>query len=360
MKQRYARLDTSKLPGEVKTRFSVIADKTRNFEDEDVLDIWEKPFDTLYEIVESKYPGAIKKGGVVKKERPAKVKKAGPKKTEKEKIAEAIEKHEPTPAMKKKLSDAEIEQIEDIFQKTTSLNDEGLQMILVATVGLSEAQAKKWVAYRDKYLKGIGKSGKKYSERKTEKKESRKKSDKNIVKTRDGHEFNRKDPGMKGKKFFDESGKEWTCKGYNLKLDECVFTDDSGKEITSCLKDMYVNNPVKKREKGDLVDECRETLREAGYTVREHKTGSKRVSRKEPRPEKEIIKERVESTFTPITKDLESSKEKKTENKEVIDVLDRIQKLLVRVLNRVSNLADDGKAEKLGKIEKLLNELVEE
>jgi hypothetical protein len=123
---------------------------------------------------------------------------------------------------------------------------------------------------------------------------------------------------------------------------------------------MYVNNPVEKRGKGDMVDDCKDVLSKAGYTVKEHKTGKKSIKRKAPRPEKEILKERVEDTFTPIRKDLESSDEKKKENKEVIDSLERIQKLFVKLFNRLSNLADDGKADAIGKIEKLLKELLAE
>jgi hypothetical protein len=352
MKERYARLNQSKLPDDYQEQFMIIRDSTENFSDEDLISIFQENFDDLYNLVEKKYPDAIETGGTIKKAKPTKVKKVKPKKVETDLSKVPI-------SLKKKLSEDEIDQIENIFDKTTSLNDEGLEMILVAQVGLSEVQAKKWVAYRDKYLKLHGGDGKKYSERTKLKKITRRQGNKQIVKTRDGHEFDRQDPANKGKSFYDENGKKWKCKRYSTKLDECIFADEEGKEISGCLRDMYVHNPVDKRKKGDIIDECRETLKEAGYKVLSHKKGSKKITRKEPRPEKEIIKERVENTFTPITKDLIKSDEAAKENKEVVEVLNRIQNLFVKVFNRISNLADDGKAEKLEKIEKLLIELIE-
>lgn len=350
MKERFARLSLGKLPKDYKEQFDAIKEGTENFSDDDLIAVYQENFNDLYELVEKKYPDAIEKGGTVKKAKPVKVKKVKPKK---EKPAEVK-----VPAeLKKKLSVKDIEEIEWDLRESQRTNTELIDF-WVSNYGITKEQAKKWANLRKKYQESSEVIP--YSERTKTKKEARKKADKNIVKTRDGHEFNRKDPDVKGKKFFDENGKQWTCKGYNAKLDECIMVDDEGKEIAGCLRDMYVHNPVSKREKGNLVDECRETLNEAGYTVHVQKKGKKKVSRKEPRPEKEILKERVENTFTPITKDLESSEEKAKENKDVIEVLNRIQALFVKVFNRISNLADDGKAEKLEKIEKLLKELIED
>jgi hypothetical protein len=196
-----------------------------------------------------------------------------------------------------------------------------------------------------------------YSTRTSNKKAARKGKD-NVI-TRDGKEFNRRDSKNAGKVFYDENGKSWTCKGYNAKLDECLMEDSDGKQISSCIKDMYTTNPVKKREKGDLVDDCKEELKKAGYKVMEHKAGTKKVKRSEPRPEKVIIKERVDDTFTPIMKDLSGSEEKDKENKEIIAVLDNIKSSFTKFMNRISNLADDGKLEQLKKIEKLMKELLD-
>jgi hypothetical protein len=181
-----------------------------------------------------------------------------------------------------------------------------------------------------------------------------------TVKTRDGVEIKRKDEKNEGKTFYSEDGQAWICKGYNEKADECLFENkESGKQVFSCLESMYVSDPVKKREKGDLVDQCKQTLKDAGFKVIEHKSGTKKIKRSAPRAEKVIIKERVGETFTPIMKDLVSSKEKEEENKELIEVLNNIQSYFAKFMGRISNLADDGKLAQLKKIEKLLEDLVE-
>ena len=347
MKDRYARLDLGKLPKSYKDEFDEMHKNTYGFTDDDLNDIFAENFNEMYSLVEMKYPDALKTGGTIKKVKPAKVKKVSPKK--KPEIPENL---------RKKLTEEEIDRIEDIFDKSKELNDEGLEKMLVAMIGLSEAQAKKWVAYRDKYLNLHGGDGKKYSMRKKARKEARKEKD--IVKTRDGKEFDRRSKKNVGKTFYDENGKAWKCKKYEPKLDECIMEDAEGKEITGCLKDMYVSNPVKKREKGNLVDDCQEVLKEAGYTIKEHRAGKKRIRRSAPRPEKEIIKERVADTFTPIMKDISGSKEKDEKNKEVIAALERIQGLFTKLFNRLNNLAEDGKAEAIEKIEKLLREIIGE
>ncbi len=368
MKERYARLNMSKLPDDYKKQFDTIKDSTENFSDADLNEVFAENFNDLYDLVESKHPEAINKGtGKVKREKPAKVKKVKGKKEKKEPENEkgSVEINQlPTnfipgiSNLKKKLSEEDIEFIEDQLINNGESTDAEMIAHFVSEVGITEAQAKKWVSHRDKYLRRSVEKNTKYSVRTSLKKEERKAKD--IVTTRDGRNFNRKDPSMKGKKFYDENGKQWTCKGYSVKLDECVMEDKDGKEITTCLRDMYVNNPVEKRGKGDMVDDCKDVLSKAGYTVKEHKTGKKKIKRREPRPEKEILKERVQDTFTPITKDLTSSEEKTKENKDVIEALERIQKLFVKLFNRLSNLADDGKADAIGKIEKLLKELVGE
>jgi hypothetical protein len=108
-----------------------------------------------------------------------------------------------------------------------------------------------------------------------------------------------------------------------------------------------------------MVDDCKDELKKAGYTIKEHKAGTKQIKRSAPRPEKAIIKKRVEETFTPIMKDLKGSEEKETENKEMIALLESVQSLFTKFMNRISNLADDGKLEAIKKIEKLLKEIVD-
>lgn len=356
MKDRYARLDLSKLPKSYQDEFNEMEKSTYGFSDDDLNDIFAENFNDLYSLVESKYPDAIKTGGPVKKTKPAKVKVIKPKKTGLE-AAHGMAEKERIKSMRKKLSEEDIEFIEETLRNDEASTDEELIDHFQAEIGISAAAAKKWVALRNRYLKADVKDSMKYSERKNTKRQARKEKD--VVKTRDGHEFDRRNPKNKGKTFYDENGKAWKCKGYSSKLDECIFEDEDGKEISGCLKDMYVNNPVDKREKGNLVDECKQTLKDAGYEIKEHKAGKKKIRRSAPRPEKAIIKERVEDAFTPIKKDLVNSDEKKEENKEIVEVLESIQSLFTKFMNRISNLADDGKLEQMKKIEKLLKEIVD-
>lgn len=439
MKERYARLDMSKLPDDYKKQFDTIQSSTENFADEDLNEIFAENFNDLYALVESNHPSAIHKGGTIKKEKPAKVKVVRAKKTKSEKEFELPKKIENE--IRGKLSNEDIEFIESTLRNDEESTDQELIDHFVTELDIPETRAKKWVALRDKYLTAPVEKALSYSERTRLKKESRnasgadkprrklseqdimdiegtiaianeekhddamlmamlikdfniskkqaekwvksrgkykgdhpygdyhyrkeKKKDEresknpNIVKTRDGYTFNRKDPKNKGLKFFDENGKQWECVRYDSKLDECILKDNDGKEISSCLREMYVNNPVEKREKGNLVDDCKDTLKKAGYSVKEHKAGSKKISRKEPRPERDIIKERVGNTFTPILKDISNSEEKKKENKDVISALGRVEVLIVKFFNRLNNLAEDGKASDIEKIEKLLKELVD-
>jgi hypothetical protein len=411
LKQRFARLDMSKLPKSYTDEFDIMDKETSGFSDEDMNKIFEENFNDLYELAEKKYPDAIKSGGTVTKEKPSKVKTVkakGPKKLPEVEYngkkyfvdfrlqeVRDVKTAESTPfkdikgsefkaairflraesgpneymkgldddkdeiidrAKRKKLSEKDIMDIEGAISVANDekTSDAILVNELINDFGISRVQSEKWVSKREKY-KELPYGD--YRWRTEKKKEARKGSD--IVKTRDDKEIDRKSNKNIGKTFYDDNGKAWKCKGYNAKLDECVLEDADGKEISSCIKDMYTTNPVTKREKGSLVDECRETLKEAGFTVKEHKAGNKKIKRSEPRPEKVIIKERVEETFTPITKDLKGSEEKETENKEILAVLDNIQGLFTKFMSRISNLADDGKIEKLKKIEKLLKEIVE-
>ena len=374
MKDRFARLDLSKLPKSYKDEFDEMSNNTYGFTDEDLNDVFSENFKDLYDLVEKKYPEAISTGGTVKKVKPAKVKVIKPKdmrpgmppasdfddiipEPDFSKGEKKDEGFEAPASLRKKLTEEDIEFIESTLRNDEASTDAELIAHLVDQIGISENQAKKWVALRDKYLAAPVEKSVKYSVRKGLKKEARKANE--VVKTRDGKEFERKNKKNIGKTFYDENGKAWKCKGYNAKLDECIFEDEDGKEISSCLRDMYTTNPVTKREKGNLVDECKDTLKEAGYTVREHKAGTKKIKRSEPRPEKEIIKERVTETFTPIMKDLRGSEEKEKENKDIIALLESIQSKFTKFMNRISNLADDGKLEQLKKIEKLLEEIID-
>jgi hypothetical protein len=349
MKDRYARLDLSKLPESYKSEFDEMEKSTSGFSDEDLNEIFKDNFNDMYSLVEKKYPDAISTGKPIKKVKPAKVKTIKAKPSPQVKVPAA---------MRKKLSQQDIIFIEDQLTNDESSTDEEMIEHFAKETGMTEAQAKKWVALRTKYMTRMSpEESLDYPTRTGLKKQARK--DKDSVTTRDGHTFIRKDKKNEGKKFYDENGKQWTCKGYNAKLDECIFEDSDKKQISSCLRDMYVHNPIEKREKGNLVDECKEELKKAGYKVVSHTAGGKKVKRSEPRPDRAIIKERVQEAFVPITKDLASTEEKKTENKELISLLEDIQGLFSTFLNRIYSMADDNKIEQLKKVKKLLKEIVE-
>jgi hypothetical protein len=355
MKNRYAAVDSGKIPESFKKEFDEIfsTQDELSLTDAEAEETFGANFNDLMELVEKKYPDALRKGGTVKKVKPAKVKKVKPKPAPEVKIPAA---------MRKKLSESDIIFIEDQLTNAENTSDEEMIDLFVKEVGLTEAKAKKWIALRPKYMRADVYHSMNYPTRTKLKKEMRKgikSHTTDIIKTRDDKDLDRKSSKNIGKTFYDENGKAWKCKGYSEKLDECILEDSDGKEISSCLKDMYTTNPVKKREKGNLVDECKDTLKDAGYTVKVHKTGTKKITRSEPRPEKAIIKERVEDTFTPITKDLGNSEEKAKENKEILAVISNIQSLFTKFMNRISNLADDGKIEQLKKIEKLLSEIID-
>lgn len=357
MKQRYARLDMSKLPESYTSEFKAIESTTKGFSDATMNGIFAENFEDMYALVEKKYPDAIKSGGTVRKEKPSKVKVVKAKAKEPEEKREV--KH--TLAGRAKLYPDEIEGIEEAIEEANvkGSTDKNLALYLAGNFPLSKAQAEKWVSQREKFKPEFASKEHKgkYMERTKSKKAARKAKDEKT--TLDGFTFNQKDPTMKGKKFYDAKGNVWICEGYNEKAKECMAKKEGSKEATDfCIENMYAQNPVTKREKGNLVDDCKETLKEAGYTVKEHKAGTKKIKRSAPRPEKAIIKERVEETFTPIMKDLKGSEDKEKENKQIIVVLESIQIKFTTIMNRISNMADDNKLEQLKKILKLLDEIV--
>ena len=348
MKDRFARLNMSKLPKSYQDEFAEMNSSTYDFSDEELNDVFRDNFNEMYGLVEKKYPDAIKTGETIKKVKPAKVKAVKPKQIPEVKVPSA---------MRKKLSEEDIEFIESELVNDEASTSHEMVAHFVKETGMTEAQAKKWVALRDKYLIRTVDQNMSYKERTKLKKEARKDTD--IVRTRDDKEVDRKSAKNVGRTFYDENGKAWKCKEYNAKLDDCILQDDDGKLISACIKSMYTTNPVKKREKGNIVDECKDTLKEAGYIVKSHKAGGKKITRSEPRPDKIIIKDRVDEAFTPITKDLSSTDEKAKENKELVELLEDIKALFTKFMSRIYNLADDNKVAELKKVQKLLKEIID-
>jgi hypothetical protein len=368
MKDRYARLDMSKLPESYKSEFDEMEKSTYGFTDEELNDVFTENFNDMYELVEKKYPDALKKGGTVKKVKSAKVKTIKPKKSEEheEKKEESEEHNKLTTAQKLRIQMLEkkgfkkdeklsgFEKESDGTEYYVFHSQHGMGVAMIQADGQMEGNLSGYFpAYKNKSEEDIDAIERNKASRKEKAGET------DIIMTRDDKEVDRKSRKNIGKTFYEENGKAWKCKGYNEKLKECIFEDSDGKEISACLKDMYTSNPVKKREKGNLVDDCKDTLKEAGFTVREHKAGGKKIKRSEPRPEKTIIKERVEDTFTPILKDLQNSEEKEKENKGVIEALEECKLLFTKLFNRLSNMADDGKEEAIRKLVKLLREIVD-
>lgn len=68
MKQKYLKLNLSKLPANIKAEFEDIRKATKDFTDDKIMEIEEENFDSLYAIVGKKYPAGL--GEAKKKETP--------------------------------------------------------------------------------------------------------------------------------------------------------------------------------------------------------------------------------------------------------------------------------------------------
>jgi hypothetical protein len=79
MKEKFDSINLSKLPENYKSEFETIKTKSKDFNPKFV-PIFQDNFDILYDLVEKKHPEALKKGGVIKKVKPAKVVKVKAKK----------------------------------------------------------------------------------------------------------------------------------------------------------------------------------------------------------------------------------------------------------------------------------------
>lgn len=60
MKDKFNSIDLSALPKEYRAEFEEIKTETDNFQDQDVMDIYEDNFNDLYDLVKKRYPEAIK------------------------------------------------------------------------------------------------------------------------------------------------------------------------------------------------------------------------------------------------------------------------------------------------------------
>lgn len=60
IKEKYENIILENLPEHLKYEINVIKEETDNFESEEALEIWEKNFNYLYFVVESKHPVALR------------------------------------------------------------------------------------------------------------------------------------------------------------------------------------------------------------------------------------------------------------------------------------------------------------
>ena len=121
---------------------------------------------------------------------------------------------------------------------------------------------------------------------------------------------------------------------------------------------------VKAESKGDDdVAICKKILENANYEVKEKsvkgKDGKKRkIKTREPRQDRTIIKDRVESTFTTITKEVSKSEKDKEENKDLLEVVESVKDLFVKIMVSLDKLVAAKEIDKVKKIKELLDKLV--
>ena len=118
--------------------------------------------------------------------------------------------------------------------------------------------------------------------------------------------------------------------------------------------------PEKAPASGDGIEDCRKALSEAGYTTKKRlsKDGKKAMKVKEPRPERTIIKDKVEDVFKTINNDISGSEEKDEKYHQMQKMIENAQELLTKLLQMLNNLAADNSMEKVEKIISLLKKIV--
>ena len=137
------------------------------------------------------------------------------------------------------------------------------------------------------------------------------------------------------------------------------------KEIKPEKKEIKFSK-VDLKEKGETetneIEHCRKLLESANYTIKssKNKTGTKKITSKIKRQDKTIIKDRVESSFVPITKDISGSKEKDEKYKDVIKTISKIQDIFTIVLQGLDKLAKNNEVDKLNEILDIFEKFVKE
>jgi len=294
MKEKFARVNLSKLPDNVKSEFDLIKSSTENF-DADLVPVFQDNFDILYGVVEKKYPDALKLGGTLKKVKSGKVKKITKREIQPDSGFDPKNPQKGLRGYAKKISEIsgitdkkDLDAIEEIMRNE----------VFHSTLDWQDAK---------EFEKGV----------------------KEAVKI----DFERMHPK-----------KNWS---------EMVHKS-RGKKF-----EMTHKSRGKKNESGD-IDDCRKILSEAGYSTKKRlsKSGKQAMKVKEPRPERTIIKDKVEGVFTTISKDISGSKEKDEKYASMQKALNEAQSIITKLFTLLNNLAEDNSTEKVEKIIMLLKKIV--
>lgn len=134
-----------------------------------------------------------------------------------------------------------------------------------------------------------------------------------------------------------------------IDLDESSFSSDIKK--TKVEK----KEPLEpKEEKSDDISECKKVLKEANYEVRQAKVGAKKITTHVKRQDKTIIKDKIETLFATVRKDI---KAKQTIGKPTVELVEKIQAKITDIVTGIDRLAQEHKSDALKKIYDLLEQI---
>ncbi len=419
MKEKYARVDLSKLNADLRKEFEGIKEDSDNF-DPELVPIFEDNFKDAYALAEKHFPESIKKGGTVTKTRKATVKKPVAKK-------KATAKKEDKPELRgysKSISEATgvtdqetLDKLEDymrheIFHSTLDWQtkaefNKGAREALEMHKEIEKQGPQPWEftkkdigkkvyytstnnpSFDESYppwtVKGVNiKDGKVVSlDLENAKGGKLSTSPVNVITEKPGKDLTPKSQGMKKAGYAGEIKKGdvflWQDPGPNPDPESETEIRGVDKErgqvsymesYASIVKGMDIDRfrkGIKKKVSGksessgaNEVEECRKILNNAGYATKKKlsKDGKKAMKVKEPRPERTIIKDKVGDTFKTIMKDVSGSKEKDEKYGPMQKKLSELQDLFTKLFSRLNNLAEDNKIEDADKIIALLKKMV--
>lgn len=303
MKEKFDSIILSKLPENYKAEFDAIKKDSKDFNPKFV-PIFQENFDMLYGLVEKKHPEALKKGGVIKRVKPTMVKKVKVKEPKPEKTM--VHKSRG----KKKPLDGE---------------DKYVKYFLSDAAGIARSYLiEGYTAHKNK-VDIIFENGKEgyinFSEKKAEPTDPI--NDRNTKRSLTGIMY--------------------------------YVTDEVNKKPIESKPE-----PEKEPASGDSIEDCRKVLTEAGYSTKKKlaKDGKRAMKIKEPRPERVIIKDKVDGVFTTIRKEVSGSEDKDKKYSAMQKQLNEAQTLITKLFQLLSNLAEDNSTDKVEKIISLLKKIV--